>query len=194
MRYNPIDYGAAGDGRTDDTTAFRHLFAVVGRAPATLVLANVFAVNGLAVPANFSLSFEDGGLARAPGGAPASIAGPISARLEQILAPPVRFVRERPRLSGWWGRKRRHAEHRPHCAGGKRELTPAAMEGSLLRRDRHLDRLVAPCVLGPAIKSTPHSPAMRSNLRLAQPSRIANSRSEIIFPRNSSYARHRPHF
>ena len=109
MRYDPVDYGAAGDGRTDDTTAFRHMFDVVGKAPATVILAKVFAVNGLAVPANFTLSFEDGGLALAPGGAPASIAGPVSARLEQIFfgGLPVRF---RPGnvpeiYPEWWGAK-----------------------------------------------------------------------------------------
>jgi hypothetical protein len=109
MRYDPTDYGAAGDGRTNDTVAFRHLFDVVGTVPATVVLGKVFAVSGLTVPANFKLSFEDGGLALAPGGTAITITGPVSSRLEQIFfgGLPVRF---RPGnvpeiYPEWWGAK-----------------------------------------------------------------------------------------
>ena len=109
MRYDPTDYGAAGDGRTNDNAAFQHLFEVAGSAAATIVLAKKFAVGGLAIPANFALSFEDGGLALAPGGAPVSIGGPLNTRLEQIFFGdlPVHF---RPGSVAeiypeWWGAK-----------------------------------------------------------------------------------------
>src|SRR6266480_3126424 len=109
MRYDPTDYGAAGDGRTNDTAAFQHLFEVAGSAPATITLARKFAVGGLNMPPNFALSFEDGGLALAAGGSPVSIEGPVIAGLVQIFfgSLPVRF---RPGSVSeiypeWWGAK-----------------------------------------------------------------------------------------
>jgi hypothetical protein len=109
MRYDPVDYGAAGDGRTNDSSAFRHLFDVAGSAPATVVLAKVFAVSDLSVPENFTLSFEDGGLATTPGGTAVHVLGPIDARLEQIFFGGL-AVRFRPGnvpeiYPEWWGAK-----------------------------------------------------------------------------------------
>jgi hypothetical protein len=109
MRYDPTDFGAAGDARSNDTEAFQHLFEVVGSATATIVIAKVYAVSGLVVPANFTLSFEDGGLTLIPGGTSVTINGPLAARFQQIFFGdlPVKF---RPGnileiYPEWWGAK-----------------------------------------------------------------------------------------
>jgi hypothetical protein len=109
MKYDPTDFGAAGDGRTNDTKAFHHLFEVVGSDIATVSLTKRFAVGGLEVPANFTLSFEGGGLALASGGGVVAIAGPLSAGLEQIFFGELQ-VHFRPGnvpeiYPEWWGAK-----------------------------------------------------------------------------------------
>jgi hypothetical protein len=109
MRYDPTDFGAVGNARSDDTRAFQHLFEVAGSATATIVIAKVYAVGGLVFPANFTLSFEDGGLALFPGGTPVTIDGPLDAQLQQIFFLDL-SVRFRPGsvleiYPEWWGAK-----------------------------------------------------------------------------------------
>ena len=54
--------GARGDGRHDDTPAFRAALDAIGDKPATLVIARgTFTVESLRFPSNVTLSFRDGG-------------------------------------------------------------------------------------------------------------------------------------
>jgi hypothetical protein len=109
MRYDPTDFGAAGDGHSDDTAAFQHLFEVAGSAPATIVIAKLYGVARLVIPANFTLSFEDGGITAVSGSSTLAIHGPLDAQLQQIFHRNLRVSFRQGNVSEiypeWWGAK-----------------------------------------------------------------------------------------
>ncbi|MSS72753.1 MAG: hypothetical protein EXS64_14865 [Candidatus Latescibacteria bacterium] len=77
---DPRRLGAAGDGRADDTPAFRAALAEIGTARGTLVLGRgAFRVNTLTVPENVDLLFVNGGRLVVPEGEKLTVLGGIDA-------------------------------------------------------------------------------------------------------------------
>ena len=77
---DPRRLGAAGDGQSDDTPAFRAALAEVGIARGTLVLGRgAFRVNTLTVPENVDLLFVNGGRLIVPEGEKLTVLGGIDA-------------------------------------------------------------------------------------------------------------------
>lgn len=83
---DPRRFGAAGDGRADDTPAFRSALAEIGTGLGTLVLARgAFRVNSLTIPEHVDLRFVNGGRLVVSEGQKLTVMGGIDAAPVEIF-------------------------------------------------------------------------------------------------------------
>ena len=80
-------FGAAGNGRIDDTPAFRTLLDRIGEEQATIqIIQGTYRVEGLTFPENITLAFQNGGMLHVPDNRVIGINGTIDAGIHQIFA------------------------------------------------------------------------------------------------------------
>ncbi|MFP4172426.1 MAG: glycosyl hydrolase family 28-related protein [Candidatus Hydrogenedentota bacterium] len=81
------DYGAVGDGETNDTEAFEQALEEIGEEPATLVLIRGrFVTNDMVFPENVTLAFRNGAQLVAEKGSRIEVNGEVDAGIVPIFA------------------------------------------------------------------------------------------------------------
>ena len=84
---NMRDYGAAGDGATDDSEVFRRALNQIGDHGAALIIPRgKFIIHDVAFPGNVTLVFRSGGMLHVPDEGRIEINGAIEAGIEQIFS------------------------------------------------------------------------------------------------------------
>ncbi|MDX1619324.1 MAG: glycosyl hydrolase family 28-related protein, partial [Balneolaceae bacterium] len=84
---NVREYGATGDGETDDTGAFRDLLGEVPERGANIEIPpGTYLVDGITFPENVGLVFRAGGRLDVSGGSEIRIDGSIDAGIGQIFS------------------------------------------------------------------------------------------------------------
>lgn len=81
------EYGAVGDGRTNDTPAFRRALEAIGGEEATIrIMRDQFVIDGVTFPENVSLMFRNGGGLFIPEGGTIQIHGTIASGITRIFS------------------------------------------------------------------------------------------------------------
>src|SRR5215475_10748380 len=85
---NPIDFGAVGDGKTNDTNAWSGMLEKIGSSPATVFVPRTsgqFLLSNITIPINVTLDFTQRGGIKVVTGQIVTIKGPIIAQPVQIF-------------------------------------------------------------------------------------------------------------
>lgn len=81
------DYGAVGDGRTDDTRAFRRALEAIGGDEGTIrIVRGSYRVEGISFPGTVTLAFRDGGTLHVPAGGRIEVNAAVDAGMREIFA------------------------------------------------------------------------------------------------------------
>jgi len=85
---NPIDFGAVGDGKTNDTNGWANMLEKIGSSPAAVTVPRTsgqFLLSNITIPANVTLDFTQRGGIKVVTGQIVTIKGPIIAQPVQIF-------------------------------------------------------------------------------------------------------------
>lgn len=109
-RFNLMDYGAKGDGLSNDQAILVSVLAKIGASRSQIVVTknHNFATGGtVTIPANVSVVFEGGQFLCLGGASAVVFAGPVQARLEKIFGTTAGFSFAAGAVSEvwpeWWG-------------------------------------------------------------------------------------------